>query len=77
MDEVGSRLRRARQRKVWSLEDLAASSGVMVATLSRLENGKQDARPSTIRKLAAALDVDPRWLLLGEETEEGKMRAAA
>ncbi len=74
MSAVGARLRLARQRKVWTLEDLAQASGVMVATLSRLENGKQEARPSTIRKLAAALDVDPGWLLLGEE-QESKLAA--
>ena len=76
MDTVGARLRLARQRKVWSLEDLAGASGVVVATLSRLENGKQDARPSTIRKLATALDVEPRWLLLGDEDEDMGKAAA-
>ncbi len=75
MDGVGARLRLARQRKAWSLNDLAQSSGVMVATLSRLENGKQEARPSTIRKLAAALDVDPGWLLVGDQVEMGKEAA--
>ena len=74
MSAVGARLRLARQRKVWTLEDLAQASGVMVATLSRLENGKQEARPSTIRKLAAALDVAPGWLLFGEE-QESKLAA--
>ncbi len=69
MSAVGARLRLARQRKVWTLEDLAQASGVMVATLSRLENGKQEARPSTIRKLAAALEVEPGWLLFGEDRE--------
>ncbi len=75
MDSVGARLRLARQRKAWSLNDLAQSSGVMVATLSRLENDKQEARPSTIRKLAGALDVEPGWLLLGDEDQPGKEAA--
>ena len=75
MNTMGARLRHARQRKVWSLQDLAEASGVMEATLSRLENGKQAARPSTIRKLAAALDVDPVWLLFGDEDDEGKIAA--
>lgn len=75
MGSVGARLRLARQRKVWSLDDLARASGVMVATLSRLENDKQEPRPSTIRKLAAALDIEPAWLLLGDEA--GKCLAAA
>ncbi len=77
MSTVGERLRLARQRKAWALNDLAQASRVMVATLSRLENGKQEARPSTIRKLAAALDVDAGWLSLGNQADEGKEAAAA
>jgi len=77
MEAMGARLRHARQRKAWALEDLAQASGVMVATLSRLENGKQEARPSTIRKLARALEVDPGWLLVGDDEAAGKMPAAA
>jgi len=75
VDTVGARLRLARQRKVWSLEDLAEASGVMISTLSRLENDKQDARPSTIRKLANALNVEPRWLSLGDEAVPEKWAA--
>ncbi len=75
MNAMGARLRTARQRKAWALEDLAQASGVMVATLSRLENDKQEPRPSTIRKLAAALDVEPGWLLLGEDDQAEKWAA--
>jgi len=75
VNAMGARLRAARQRKAWALEDLAQASGVMVATLSRLENDKQEPRPSTIRKLAAALDVEPGWLLLGEDDRAEKWAA--
>jgi len=75
VNAMGVRLRAARQRKAWALEDLAQASGVMVATLSRLENDKQEPRPSTIRKLAAALDVEPGWLLLGEDDQAEKWAA--
>ncbi len=50
-----------------SQEDLAARSGVARDTISKLETGQRRAYPSTIRKLAAGLDVEPRMLLGGVE----------
>lgn len=77
MDGIGQRLLLARNRKVWTQADLARESGVPIITLSRIENGHHQGTPrqSTIRKLAAALNVDPAWLLLGEETQVGKLAA--
>ena len=48
-----------------SQEDLAEKSGVARDTISKLETGQRGAYPSTIRKLAAGLDVEPRMLLGG------------
>ena len=59
-------LRSFRQRAVMSQEQLAEKSGVARDTISKLETGQRRAYPSTIRKLAAGLEVEPR-LLLGEE----------
>ena len=50
-----------------SQEDLAEKSGVARDTISKLESGQRGAYPSTIRKLAAGLDVEPRMLLGGVE----------
>ena len=70
MSTVGGRLRQARERRVMSQEDLARAADVTEATISRIENDRYGPpRPSTIRKLAAALDVEPGWLLFGEEQE--------
>ena len=60
-------LRDLRRRAVMSQEDLAAKSGVARDTISKLETGQRRAYPSTIRKLAAGLDVEPRMLLGGVE----------
>jgi transcriptional regulator with XRE-family HTH domain len=60
-------LRDLRRRAVMSQEDLAAKSGVARDTISKLETGQRRAYPSTIRKLAAGLDVQPRMLLGGVE----------
>ncbi len=50
-----------------SQEELAAKSGVARDTISKLETGRRRAYPSTIRKLAVGLDVEPRMLLGGVE----------
>jgi transcriptional regulator with XRE-family HTH domain len=68
-------LRDLRRRAVMSQEDLATKSGVARDTISKLETGQRRAYPSTIRKLAAGLDVEPGMLLGGVEyfeTEEGR-----
>ena len=61
------RLRRIRQGAVMSQEDLAERSGVARDTISKLETGRRGAYPSTIRKLAAGLEVRPQMLMGGVE----------
>ncbi len=65
-------LRNLRRRAVMSQEDLAERSGVARDTISKLETGQRGAYPSTIRKLAAGLDVEPGMLLGGVEYLEGE-----
>ena len=77
MQTIGERLRWARDRKVWTLADLVTASGVTKAAISRIENGHHRPRQGTIRTLAAALDVDAAWLMLGDQEEAGKVAAAA
>ena len=60
-------LKRLRQEQALSLRDLARRSGVAYDTINRLELGKQDAQPRTIRRLAEALEVQPKELMKGEE----------
>jgi transcriptional regulator with XRE-family HTH domain len=67
-----SHLRDFRRRAVMSQEDLAAKSGVARDTISKLETGQRGAYPSTIRKLAAGLDVEPHMLVGGVEYLEEK-----
>ena len=50
-----------------SQEELAERSGVARDTISKLETGRRGAYPSTIRKLAAGLDVQPQMLMGGVE----------
>ena len=51
-------LREFRRQKGWSQKDLADESGVGQDTISGIESGRHEPRPSTLRKLAEALDVE-------------------
>ena len=55
--EIGSRLRALRKGEHLSLEQLAEKSGVALATLSRIENGKGSGTFRTHQKIAQALGL--------------------
>lgn len=57
------RLKELRRKRVLSLRELEEKSGVSYNTIWRLEDGRQGAHPRTLRKLAAALDVEPSELI--------------
>jgi len=56
------RLRELREDRTLSARELAALAGVHYNTILRLENNQGGAQPRTLRKLAAALGVEPREL---------------
>ena len=62
----GERLRLLRRERALAQQDLERETGVAQATLSDLEQGKREARASTVRKLAVALGVEPRELIKKE-----------
>ncbi len=53
-------LKELREQQFLSQEDLARKSEMTTGTINRLENGKNKPRYVTIRKLAKALNVDPK-----------------
>lgn len=57
------RLRTLRIEHVLTLRELAEEAGVSKDTIWRLENAHSEAHPSTIRKLARALGVQPKELV--------------
>ena len=65
-------LRGLRQRAVLSQEQLAERSGVARDTISKLETGRRKAYPTTIRKLAAGLEVEPGLLFGGVEYRDAE-----
>jgi transcriptional regulator with XRE-family HTH domain len=60
------RLRRLRRERALSQRALAREAGVGLDAVNRLETGVRDALPTTLRKLANALRVEPRELMKGD-----------
>lgn len=63
VSRLGANLRRLRDERELSQEELAARSGVQAGEISRLERDLRDPRISTVLKLAKALQVEPGRLL--------------
>jgi len=58
--KVGERLKEERLLRGWSQRDLAREAGTTAETISSIETGQHEARPSTLRKLAEGLDLEVR-----------------
>ena len=62
-DIDGDKLRRLRVERALSQQDLERITGIAQSTISKLELGNRPARLSTIRKLAEALNAEPKELM--------------
>jgi transcriptional regulator with XRE-family HTH domain len=58
-----TRLKDVRQRKALTQQQLAEKAGVNRVTIARIETGKDEPFPTTLRKVADALGVEPEELL--------------
>jgi len=70
VNNIDGRIRKLRQQQALSLSDLAELTKLSRVTINRIENGKQNPMPRTIRKLAKALGVSVEELT----SEEAKSR---
>jgi transcriptional regulator with XRE-family HTH domain len=57
------KLKALREDRALSLRELADISGVGHNTIYRIEHGQKTVLPRTVRRLAAALGVEPRELI--------------
>jgi|tagenome__1003787_1003787.scaffolds.fasta_scaffold20186662_2 transcriptional regulator with XRE-family HTH domain len=69
-----TRLRAIRERAALSQRELAELAGITPVQVSRIERGDAEPYPATVRKLAAALKVQPADLM--EPISRGKDAAA-
>jgi transcriptional regulator with XRE-family HTH domain len=68
-DTIGARIRQAREAAGRSRLSVAVELGVDPNTLQRWERAWTSPPAARITAIAAALDVDPTWLLVGDHVE--------
>lgn len=74
---LAARLQRLRVQRGWTLDDLAARSGVSRATLSRLERGETSPTASLLNRLCAAHGLSMSRLLAEVEARPVRRLALA
>lgn len=62
-DDVGSRVRAAREARHMSMSDLARAAGLSPGAVSRLERGERAPGAATLAAIAKALGVEPGHLM--------------
>jgi transcriptional regulator with XRE-family HTH domain len=62
---VGDKLKRLRTLNALTQGELAEKAELTTAAVARIERDEAEPRPSTLRKLAKALNVQPRELIEG------------
>lgn len=61
--KIGDKLKRARIQNALTQQQLADKAGLTTASAARIERNETEPRPTTLRKLADALGVEPGDLL--------------
>lgn len=69
LQQLGPRLRAARQERGWTLDDLAGRADMSVSTLSRLESGKRQASLELLLPLTQQLGIRIDDLLTNEDRD--------
>lgn len=63
VNSIGVQIRRQREARKWSMEELAERAGFSKQSIWLIETGQSQPRRSTISKIAKALDVATEELL--------------
>jgi transcriptional regulator with XRE-family HTH domain len=74
-ESIGERIKRLRERKGWSLSDLAIESGISRSFVHQIEKGTSAPTQDKIAKLATALGALPSELL-GEDDKMAEIPAS-
>jgi transcriptional regulator with XRE-family HTH domain len=77
MSSVGEEVKRLRQAKGWTQEQLAVYAGSSQPTVNLLEAGKRNPSASTLEKLARALEVEVVDLFPKPQTPQPSLEDAA
>jgi len=63
MVKIGDKVKHERYVQTMTQAQLAKKAGITAAALVKIEKNQSDPHVSTIRKLADALGVEPRYLI--------------
>lgn len=74
-DTLGTRIRRGRLLRFWSLDQLASRLGVSKVTIWNWESGRTRPQSRRLEQLSAVLDLSVNELLNGSETERSDWSA--
>src|ERR671913_2549050 len=77
MSGVGEEVKRLRQARGWTQEQLAVYAGSSQPTVNLLEAGKRNPSASTLEKLARALEVEVVDLFPKPQTSQPSLEDAA
>jgi len=72
MENLGARLKRARQESGMALREVARQLGVSASFVSQMENGKSTPSVATLYSMAQLLDVSIDELFSGEHAEAAR-----
>jgi transcriptional regulator with XRE-family HTH domain len=67
---IGQRIKAARQKLKLSQAELARAADLAQTSLSQWETGRSSPKYFMVKRLAKILEVDPAWLLFGEEEKK-------
>ena len=70
MRRVGQAIRMERANAHYTMDDVAALTGLSMATLSRIERGTRAARLDQLVRIAAAMDISVFRLIEGADDRE-------
>lgn len=74
LEQIAPRLRRIRQKKNMTLDELAAATGISKSTLSRLESGQRKPSLELLLPIAAALTVPLDQIVTAPRIEDPRVQ---
>lgn len=75
--EIGARVREVREGRALTQQEVAKRAGLAMDAVSRIENGYRKPRPSTLQRLALALDVAVERLTGATDLGAGRVVASS
>lgn len=70
MNEIGERIKKAREKAHLKQSELAERLGKVQTTIASMENGRSTESFKTLKAICEILDVSADWILFGYEKQE-------